>query len=178
MRHVAGFILAIAMAAAVFFGGGWGYDRLLRLPVPGGSTSTLPAGGGSLLGHSSVLYAFAALAGIALLAGVLIAMRQISPLASGLPGVLLIAWTVLYLVRADRAVQYIPLKSDAFGTGFEAMLINGVLALAGVAMIIPMFIPSRWREEGEYGPANVLPGSNVGLLSDWSESTIQQPPVQ
>ncbi len=31
------------------------------------------------------------------------------------------------------------------------MLFNGVLALAGLAMVIPLFVPSRWRRRaGRY----------------------------
>src|SRR6516165_8238158 len=75
----------------------------------------------------------------------LIAVPRISPLAAGLPGLALLAWSVWYLVSVRHAVQYIPLKTRAYGAGFEAMLFDGVLALAGAAMIIPLFIPSRWR---------------------------------
>lgn len=168
MRHVIGFVLAIVLAAAVFFGGAWGYLRLLRVPVVNGAASTLPAGGGSLLHSTSVLYALAALAGTGLLAGLLVAVSRISPLAAGLPGLALIAWTVLYLVSVRHAVQYIPLKSDSFGAGFEAMLFNGVLAAAGLVMIVPLFIPSRWRGDWD-GEASGI-GSTL-LTSEWNETT-------
>jgi hypothetical protein len=167
MRHVIGFVLAIVLAAAVFFGGAWGYLRLLRIPVVNGAAAALPAGGGSLLHSSNVLYAFAAVAGTGLLAGLLVAVPRISPLAAGLPGLALIAWTVLYLVRVHRAVQYIPLKSDAFGAGFEAMLFNGVLAAAGFVLIIPLFIPSRWRD---LDGADSATESSL-LSSEWNETT-------
>ena len=72
-------------------------------------------------------------------------MRQISPLAAGLPGLVLIAWTVVYGFSVRRAVHYIPLRGDTYGAGFEAMLMNGVLAAAGLALVVPLFIPSRWR---------------------------------
>jgi hypothetical protein len=191
MRHVIGFVLAVALAAAVFFGGAWGYLRLLRVPVVNAAVATLPAGGGSLLHNTNVLYAFAALAGTGLLAGLLIAVPRISPLAAGLPGLVLIAWTVLYLVSVRHAVQYIPLKTDAFGAGFEAMLFNGMLAAAGFAMIVPLFIPSRWRRQevtdddlygtpigAQAGPVSAT-GSSVLLSTEWGETTpIPQPPPQ
>jgi hypothetical protein len=154
MRHVIGLALAVALAAAVFFAAGWGYLRLLRVPVVNGGAATLPAGGGSLLHDANVLYAFAALAGTALLAGICVAVRRVSPLAAGLPGLVLIAWTVVYGFNVARAVRYIPLKSDAFGDGFEALLFNGLLAAVGVALVVPLFIPSRWRSQAAYaGPA-------------------------
>ncbi|MGH3244988.1 MAG: hypothetical protein ACRDOI_02045 [Trebonia sp.] len=145
MRHVIGIGLAIGLAAAVFFAASWGYLRLLRVPVANGGASTLPAAGGGLLHDTNVLYAFAAVAGTGLLAGLFIAVRQVSPLAAGLPGLALIAWTVVYGFSVRRAVHYIPLRADTFGTGFEAMLMNGVLAAAGLALVVPLFIPSRWR---------------------------------
>ncbi|HEY7266008.1 MAG TPA: hypothetical protein VH589_31525 [Trebonia sp.] len=186
MRHLIGFALGLALAAAVFFGASWGYLRLLRIPVAGGAVATLPAGGGSLLHDKNVLLAFAALAGVGLLAGVLIALPRISPLAAGLPGVVLIAWTVFYLVSVQRAVKYIPLKGDAFGRGFEALLINGMLAAAGLALIVPLFIPSRWYradlpmdvEPGRLAPASPTGASSVLLQNDWGNETapIDQPP--
>lgn len=147
MRHLIGIGLAIGLAAAVFFAAAWGYLRLLRIPVVNGGASTLPGGGGSLLHSASVLEAVAALAGTALAAGIFIAVRWISPLAAGLPGLALLAWTGVYGFSVRRAVHWIPLRGDAFGAGFEAMLFNGLLAAAGLALVVPLFIPSRWRSQ-------------------------------
>jgi len=63
----------------------------------------------------------------------------------GLPGLLLLGWTALYLVNVRQGVDLIPLRSDPFGAGFEAMLFNGILGAVGLALILPMFVPSRWR---------------------------------
>ena len=145
MRHLYGMALASVMTLVMFFAGAWGYERLLRLPVPPGSPAALPAGGGSLLSSHAVLYAVAAVAATGVLAGILVAVPRISPLAPGLPGLLLIGWTVLYLYRVQPATDLIPLKSYAFGAGWEALLFNGILAAVGLAMIVPLFIPSRWR---------------------------------
>jgi len=145
MRHRIGIILAVVMAGVLFFPGSWGYLRLLRLPAPADQLAGLPAGGGSLISDHHVLLAFAALGGTGLLAGLLIAVPRISPLAAGLPGLLLLGWTGLYLASVRQGVDLIPLRSDPFGAGFEAMLFNGILGAAGLAMILPMFVPSRWR---------------------------------
>lgn len=185
MRHVIGLVLAVLLAAAVFFGASWGYLRLLRIPVTNGAASTLPAAGGSLLHDKNVLLAMAALAGVGLLAGICVAAPRISPLAAGLPGLGLLAWSALYLTNVDRAVRYIPFKADAFGAGFEAMLVNGVLAAAGLAMIVPLFIPSRWRraqsdylEPDEELAAPEGTGSSVLLSSDWGNQTAPIPQRQ
>ena len=170
MRHVIGIAGAIGLAAAVFFAAGWGYWNLLRVPVVNGGASTLPVQGGSLLHASNVLEAVGALAGTALLAGIFIAVRQISPLAPGLPGLALIAWTVVYGWSVRRGVHYIPLRGDTFGAGFEAMLMNGLLAAAGVALIVPLFIPSRWRGQRQAwtgaGETQVLEPTTVTLAGN------------
>ena len=148
MRHLMGVILAIVLAAAIYFAASWGYLKLLIGPT---AIGRLPAGGGSLLHNHAVLEGFGALLGLGLFAGVLIAVPRISPLAAGLPGLALLAWTGLYLFSVRHAVQYIQLRTRAYGMGFEEMLFDGVLVLAGLAMIVPLFVPSRWRR----GPAAV-----------------------
>ncbi len=192
MRHLIGVVLAIVMAAAVFFAASWGYLKLLAGSAKGG---VLPAGGGSLIHDHAVLEGFGVLLAVGLLAGILMALPVISPLASGLPGLALLAWTGLYLFSVRRAVQYIPLKSQTYGTGFEALLFDGVLALAGAAMIIPLFVPSRWRRRAvaaagsapyeatpasaahpELGATQTMVGGG-GLLADWAE-TKPQPRVE
>jgi hypothetical protein len=60
-------------------------------------------------------------------------------------------------------VQLIPLKSHPYGAGFEAMLVHGILGAAGLAMIVPMFVPSRWRarripESELIGDPEYIPG--------------------
>jgi hypothetical protein len=145
VRHLYGTALAVIMTAVLFFAGAWGYLQLLKLPVAPGQASALPAGGGSLLSNSTAILALAALIVTAVLAGVLAAVRWFSPLASGLPGLLLLAWTGVYLVSVRRAVQFIPLRSHSFGAGWEGLLFNGILGAVGAVMVFPLFIPSRWR---------------------------------
>ena len=140
MRHLYGTAQAVVMIIVAYFAGAWGYLRLLRLP--GGA---LPAGGGSLLSNSSATLSLAAMAAAGLLAGILIVVQWLSPLAAGLPGLIFVGWEALYLTNVRRAIDLIPLRSHAFGAGWEALLINGVLGAAGLAMIVPMFVPSRWR---------------------------------
>jgi hypothetical protein len=174
MRHRIGIVLAIVMAGAVFFPAAWGYLRLLRLPAAADQLSNLPAGGGSLLHDHHVLFALAALAGTALLAGILIMVPRISPLAAGLPGLLLLGWTTLYLVSVRQGVDLIPLRSDPFGAGFEAMLLNGVLGAAGLAMILPMLVPSRWR--ARQADQSVATGKLTGTTAE--PELTEQPTTQ
>ncbi len=190
MRHLVGVLLAIVMAATLFFAASWGYLKLLAAPARGGP---LPAGG-SLIHDHAVLEGFGVLLAVGLLAGILIAVPRISPLASGLPGLALLGWTGLYLFSVRRAIRYTPLRTHPYGSGFEALLFAGVLAMLGMAMIVPLFVPSRWRSrpvaaapvpyEAAEAAEAVYPDlqdtqtmAAGGLLFDWNQ-TKPQPPVE
>jgi hypothetical protein len=183
MRHLYGVALAVVMAAAVFFGASWGYLRLTRTAVL--LTGGLPAGGGSLLHYHTIVEGGGAMLAVGLLAGLLMVIPWVSPLASG-----------LYLENVKEAARFIPLKTYIYGTGFEALLFTGLLAAAGIVMITPLFIPSRWRAKRlvALAPGPEFPDSDLaettiatyppsasatsssGLLSDWAE-TRPQPPI-
>src|ERR1700727_2037604 len=145
MRHFSGIVLAIVAALPIFLGAAWESLRLLQVPTAHEPQASLPAGGGSLLHNHQVLFSLAALLAVGLLIGLLMAVPWVSPLAAGLPGLALLALTGLYLARVHQAVQLIPLRDRPYGLGFEALLFNGLLALAGLVMVIPLFVPSRWR---------------------------------
>jgi hypothetical protein len=178
MRHRIGIVLAVIMAGVLFFPGAWGYLRLLRLPAPADQLSNLPADGGSLLSYHHVLLALAAITGTFLFAGILMVVPRISPLAAGLPGLLLLGWTALYLVNVRQAVDLIPLRADPFGAGFEAMLFNGILGAAGLALILPMFVPSRWRARQADEEIEDVPEFTTGVGETRVEPVLTAPPTQ
>jgi hypothetical protein len=156
MRHLIGFILAIALGAALFFGAAWGFTHM----------TSLAAHGTNLTGRTG-LTALSALVGTGLFLGILLAVRAISPLATGLPGLVLLAWSALLAVGAHRALGWVPLQGHPFGAGFRALLASGTLTLLGAAMIIPLFMPSRWHGTGGEDAeeeASTLP-EVTGLLS-------------
>ncbi len=134
MRHLSGLVLAIATAAAVFFGGGWGAARVLAFHRNGVSLVSVSGG-----------LALAAIVGTGLLLGILIVAPAVSPLGAGLPGLVLLGWSALEVFSAHWALRVIPLSGLSAATGFRAMLTGGMLALLGAMMIAPMFVPSRWR---------------------------------
>jgi len=182
MRHVTGIGLAIVLAGAVFFGAGWGYARLLRVVLANPNGPGLPAPGANLLHDPTVLSGAAALAAAALLAGIFAAAPRISPLAAGLPGLALVGLSVWYALRMRQAVQHIPLRADAYGAGFLALLETGLLAAAGLALVVPLFIPSRWRARprpSQYWSGYPAPDQSqdyeptrtISLLSDWDNTT-------
>ena len=134
MRHLIGLALALALAAALFFGGGWGAEHV---PALAGHSVGLPSRPG--------LIGLAAAVATGVFLGVLLVVPAVSPLATGLPGLVLLAWTALLAVSSHRALAWIPQQAHSFGAGFRILLLNGTLAVAGAAMIIPLFLPSRWH---------------------------------
>jgi hypothetical protein len=155
MRHLIGLILGLALAAAVFFAAGWGAEHVSALA---GHSVGLPSRTG-LIGLAMMLAA-------GLFIGILLAVPAVSPLATGLPGLVLLGWTALLAVSSHRALAWIPLQGHTFGAGFRVLLLNGTLALLGMAMIVPMFLPSRWRTGGYDDDSDVIEiPESTGLLS-------------
>jgi hypothetical protein len=169
MRHLYGVALAVLLAAAVFFGAAWGYQLVFngvgasgaansgRPPADGGG---LPAGGGSLLLNGHVMLGGGLMLAVGLAIGLLMMVPRVSPLAAGLPGLVLVAWTGLYVSDVREAVKLIPLPSHGFGIGFELLLFDGLLGMFGLAMIVPLFIPSRWRRAPR-APGYMAPGESM-----------------
>ena len=140
MRHLIGIGLAIVLSVAVFFGGGWAYNRLFTRNL--GAEWSLPTGG-NFVSNSVVTSGLAAMAGVALLIGLALLIRWVSPLATGLPGLVLLAWTALYVAGPVRAVHYIPLKAHNVGLGFAGLGTTGILGAAGVVLVMPFGDPDR-----------------------------------
>lgn len=154
MRHFVGLILAVALAAALFFGGGWGMTHITSLAH---ANSSLPDRTG--------LIALACMLGTGLLLGILLAVPAVSPLATGLPGLVLLAWTAFMIVSYQRAVSWVPWQGTSYGTGFKDLLVAGVLAMLGIAMVIPLFVPSRWYRFAREEDVDADLPTATGLLS-------------
>ena len=156
MRHLIGLILGIALTAAMYFGAGWGAEHV---PALVGHSVGLPSRTG--------LIGLAVMLGTGLLVGILLVVPAVSPLATGLPGLVLLGWTALLALSSHRALAWIPLQGHTFGAGFRILLVNGTLAFAGMAMIVPMFLPSRWRtDKYDDSDSDVLEiPASTGLLS-------------
>jgi hypothetical protein len=133
LRHWLGVAFAVALAAAIFFGGGWGVAHMTRLAAQDISLTSI-----------SGLSALGILLIVGLFLGILM-VTPVSPLATALPGVLMLAWTGLLGLDAQLATRLIPLRGEGYGAGFHTMLVSGVLVLLGTLMICPVFVPSRWR---------------------------------
>ncbi|WP_336205218.1 hypothetical protein [Nonomuraea sp. LPB2021202275-12-8] len=125
------------MTAALLGGGGWAVQQAMA-----GSQGS-PAGGQQLW------IALGAMAAVGLVVGLVVAGR-ISPVATFIPSMVLLAWTVVYALDVNRALSLLPdepsvnqLVREA-AAGDKTLLTSGVFALLGVAMFIPVLMPSRW----------------------------------
>jgi hypothetical protein len=154
MRHLYGVALAVLLAAAVYFGAAWGYTLVFNGVGASASANSgqptangggLPAAGGSLFLNGHVMLGGGLMLAVGLAIGLLMVLPRVSPLAAGLPGLALVAWTALYVTDVREAVKLIPWPTHGFGIGFEILLFDGLLGMAGLAMIVPLFVPSRWR---------------------------------
>ena len=148
-RHFVGFLLALVLLAILFFGAAWSVGRIVVLR--GAVTAT---GTQHVLTSSRGLMAVGVLLATGLAIGILLAVPAISPLATGLPGLILLGWSALVVMHSKYAVRYLPWPGSHFGTGLTYLLFNGVLGLLGAMMIIPLVVPSRWRRRYDYVDAD------------------------
>lgn len=103
----------------------------------------------ALQGSQSLWIALGSMAAVGLVVGLVVAGR-VSPVATFIPSMVLLAWTVVYALDTNRALTMLPdgpsvhqIVREAV-TGSKTMLTTGVLALLGVALFIPVLMPSRW----------------------------------
>jgi hypothetical protein len=129
VRHFFGFILGIVVAPGLVLATGWGFMRTQQLRNDPGGSLTL---------------AIAALAAAGLVIGVLMVAKWASPLATLLPGLSLLGWTIVYAVNPGQAALQLPVNKLVY-QGMESLLVAGIYGLVGMALLIPTFTPSRWR---------------------------------
>src|SRR5579859_2054777 len=175
MRHLYGAAMAVLLAAGLYFGAAWAFPRISNTALPMGANG-YPAGGGSLFHYHSILEGGGVLLAVGLAVGLTMVVPWVSPLAAGLPGLVLLAWSGLYLSSTKDAIRLIPLKNHDFGAGFEGLLASGLLALVGIAMVIPLFIPSRWRRlRPAGGDESTLISPEVGTVYEETMAGYSEP---
>jgi hypothetical protein len=69
----------------------------------------------------------------------------------------------LLLLSVSRAVRLIPLRGYDIAAGFHLMLTSGLLAMLGMAMVLPLFVPSRWHRRADRYD-DFAPRAATGLL--------------
>ncbi|GGO24073.1 hypothetical protein [Microbispora bryophytorum] len=139
MRHFFGLLLGVVVAAAVLLGGGWASQEAVR----GAAQSVDPAK------DTRMLIALGVMAVVGLLLG-LVLVGRVSPLATFVPSMALLAWTVVYVLDVSRAASLVPTGPSVqaellqAGRGMLMLLSTGVYGLLGVALFLPVLMPSRW----------------------------------
>jgi hypothetical protein len=142
LRHLGGLLIGLVVTAAVLGGGGWAVQQVML-----NASATPPD-------SQKLWIALGAMAAVGLVVGLVTAGR-VSPLATFVPALVLLAWTVVYALDTNRAFSFIPadpslnqIVRDA-GAGDKTMLTTGVFALLGVALFIPVLMPSRWSRRDD-----------------------------
>jgi hypothetical protein len=139
MRHVFGFVIGVVVAAVVLFGAGWASQAAAQ----GAARAVTPLNDGRILAGLGVMLIVGLIVGLVL-------VGRISPLATFVPSMVLLAWTVVYVIDVDRAKSLAPvgtsLQADLAqaGAGMEQLLATGVFGMLGLALFLPVFMPTRW----------------------------------
>ncbi|RCV47494.1 hypothetical protein [Marinitenerispora sediminis] len=148
MRHVVGFVVGLVVLTPLcLLGVGWAF-RLV---------SAVAQGGGTLLAGSG-LVGIAALCALALLLAVLLAAPRLTPLVPAVAGMALVGLTAAHLLRPELA-ERVPALPGVEGA--LSLLSLGLFLPVALALVVPMFLPSRWQsyrprgahaagEEGDY----------------------------
>ncbi|UBU17358.1 hypothetical protein [Nonomuraea gerenzanensis] len=142
LRHLGGLLIGLVVTAAVLGGGGWAVQQAVA------NAAANPPD------NQKMWIALGAMAAVGLVAGLVMAGR-ISPLATFVPSMVLLAWTVVYALDVNRALSFLPTEPSVnqivrdAASGARTLLTTGVLALLGVALFIPVLMPSRWSRRDD-----------------------------
>jgi hypothetical protein len=171
MRHFVGVLVGLVVAAALLVGAGWAVQEGVAAAV-GGSGAAAPPGEAVppvAEAGARLWIALGGMAGAGLLLGLVVAGR-ISPLATFVPSMALLSWTVVYALDPPRAISLVP-DDPSFhevllqaGRGMITLLTTGVYGMLGVALFVPVLFPSRWvrRDDGDDGAADAAGSADIG----------------
>ncbi|WP_248959175.1 hypothetical protein [Sphaerisporangium perillae] len=160
MRHFLGLLLGVVVTAVLLAGTGWASQDAARGVVSGVAATIDPAR------DTKALVGLGAMLAAGLILGLVVAGR-VSPLATFVPSMVLLAWTVIYTLDVNRALSLAPTDPSMHpmivqaGKGMQDLLAKGVFAMLGIALFIPVLMPSRWA------------GRRRDLGEDYEEETAQ-----
>ncbi|WP_405150692.1 hypothetical protein OG589_18455 [Sphaerisporangium sp. NBC_01403] len=156
MRHFFGLLLGVVVTAVLLVGTGWASQDALR-----GMAGVANAATGAVdpIRDTKALIGLGAMLAAGLVFGLVVAGR-VSPLATFVPSMVLLAWTVIYVLDVNRALSLAPDDPSMnpmivqAGKGMQDLLGTGVYAMLGIALFVPVLMPSRWagreRDEEDY----------------------------
>ncbi|MBO2453312.1 hypothetical protein J4573_39885 [Actinomadura barringtoniae] len=137
MRHAFGFILGVLLAPALLYGAAWGFVQ---------ATKSFDVAGQDITDRTKMYGAFAVLAAVGLVIGVIVVARWASPLVSLVPALFLIGISIAFLVDPNRLLD-LPGKVPPGGdldSGLRLLLGSGIYGVLGFALLAPAWTPHRW----------------------------------
>ena len=137
MRHAFGFVLGVLLTPALVYGAAWGYVQ---------AGQSFDGTGQEITDRTRIYGAFALLAAVGLVMGVIIVARWASPLVSLVPALALLGASAYFLVDPGRALDLpgrVPPAGD-MDFGLRMLLGSGVYAMMGLALLMPAWAPRRW----------------------------------
>lgn len=147
VRHAFGFVLGVLLTPALVYGSAWGYVQ---------AGQSFDGTGQAITDRTRIYGAFALLAAVGLVMGVIIVARWASPLASLVPAFVLLGVSAWFLADPGRALDLpgqVPPAGD-LDSGLRMLLGSGVYAMMGFALLMPAWAPRRWgsgRDEDAAG---------------------------
>ena len=138
VRHILGFLVGIVLTPALAYAAGWGATR---------SDSAVDPLSHTITDKTRLYGAFALMAAVGLVTGVVIVAKWTSPMISLVPALAFIAWSGYFLFAPQTALdlpEKIPPAGD-LDEGLRTLLGSGVLALLGFALLAPAWTGWRWR---------------------------------
>ncbi|WP_067467492.1 hypothetical protein [Actinomadura macra] len=146
MRHAFGFVLGVLLTPALVYGAAWGYVQ---------AGQSFDGTGQEITDRTRIYGAFALLAAVGLVMGVVIVARWASPMVSLVPALALLAASAYFLVDPGRVLD-LPAKVPPAGdmdSGLRMLLGSGVYGMMGFALLMPAWAPRRWGPDHDDDPA-------------------------
>ncbi|MFI6519276.1 hypothetical protein ACIBF1_27235 [Spirillospora sp. NPDC050679] len=137
MRHALGLLLGVLLTPALLYGAAWGYVQ---------AGQSFDGAGQQITDRTRIYGAFALLAAVGLVMGVVIVARWASPLVSLVPALALLGLSAAFLADPGRTLG-LPARVPPAGDldfGLRMLLGSGVYALMGFALLTPAWAPRRW----------------------------------
>jgi hypothetical protein len=146
MRHFLGLLLGVVVTGVLLGGAGWASQDAARgiVSAAGGVAATVDP-----MRDTKALIGLGAMLAVGIVFGLVVAGR-VSPLATFVPSIVLLAWTVIYALDVNRALGLAPTDPTMSpiivqsGKGMQDLLGKGIFAMLGFALFIPVLMPSRW----------------------------------
>ena len=148
MRHAFGFVLGVLLTPALVYGAAWGYVQ---------AGQSFDGTGQEITDRTRIYGAFALLAAVGLVMGVIIVARWASPLVSLVPALALLGVSAYFLIDPGRALDLpgeVPPAGD-MDFGLRMLLGSGVFAMMGLALLMPTWAPRRWSSHSDEDAADM-----------------------